>query len=51
MKIEENPSNPRYITTIWGYGYKWCVDELLPQASSAGKQTGVKGFGKTHDDS
>ena len=28
MKIEEDPSNPRYITTIWGYGYKWCVDEL-----------------------
>lgn len=21
MKIEEDPSNPRYITTIWGYGY------------------------------
>ena len=24
---------------------------LPPQASSAGRQTGVKGFGKTHDDS
>ena len=23
MKIEDNPSNPRYILTIWGYGYKW----------------------------
>ncbi len=23
MKIEDEPSNPRYITTIWGYGYKW----------------------------
>ena len=23
MKIEEEPSNPRYIMTIWGYGYKW----------------------------
>ena len=23
MKIEDEPSNPRYIQTIWGYGYKW----------------------------
>ncbi|HHX57023.1 MAG TPA: response regulator transcription factor [Clostridiales bacterium] len=23
MKIEEEPSNPQYILTIWGYGYKW----------------------------
>lgn len=23
MKIEDDPSNPRYIQTIWGYGYKW----------------------------
>lgn len=23
MKIEEEPSNPQYIQTIWGYGYKW----------------------------
>lgn len=23
MKIEEDPSNPKYITTIWGFGYKW----------------------------
>lgn len=23
MKIEDTPSNPNYITTIWGYGYKW----------------------------
>lgn len=23
MKIEEEPSNPKYITTIWGFGYKW----------------------------
>ena len=23
MKIEEEPSSPRYIITIWGYGYKW----------------------------
>ncbi len=23
MKIEDEPSNPRYIQTIWGFGYKW----------------------------
>ena len=23
MKIEDEPSSPKYITTIWGYGYKW----------------------------
>ena len=23
MKIEDDPSNPRFIITIWGYGYKW----------------------------
>ena len=23
IKIEDNKSNPTYITTIWGYGYKW----------------------------
>ena len=23
MKIEDNPSEPRYILTVWGLGYKW----------------------------
>ncbi len=23
IKLEEDPSNPIYIETIWGYGYKW----------------------------
>lgn len=23
MKIEDEPSNPKYIATIWGFGYKW----------------------------
>ncbi len=23
LKIEDNPQNPTYITTVWGYGYKW----------------------------
>lgn len=29
MKIEDDPSDPKYITTIWGFGYKWCVDGSL----------------------
>lgn len=23
-KIEDNPSKPQYIETVWGYGYRWC---------------------------
>ena len=23
IKIEDDTSNPTYITTVWGYGYKW----------------------------
>ena len=23
MKIEDEPSNPRYLATVWGMGYKW----------------------------
>lgn len=23
LKIEDEPTNPRYIQTVWGYGYKW----------------------------
>lgn len=26
MKIEDEPSKPVYIQTIWGYGYKWQTD-------------------------
>jgi len=25
MKIEEDASNPEYIVTVWGYGYRWSV--------------------------
>lgn len=25
LKIEDNATNPTYITTVWGYGYKWGV--------------------------
>lgn len=27
MKIEENPSNPTRLVTIWGLGYKWITDK------------------------
>ena len=23
IKIEDDPTNPEYINTVWGYGYKW----------------------------
>ena len=23
IKLEDDPTNPTYITTVWGYGYKW----------------------------
>ena len=23
IKIEDDATNPVYITTVWGYGYKW----------------------------
>lgn len=25
MKIEDNPSSPSYIQTVWGYGYRWVI--------------------------
>lgn len=27
QKIEDNPSDPEFITTIWGYGYRWRKEE------------------------
>ena len=24
IKLEDHPTTPAYITTVWGYGYKWC---------------------------
>lgn len=26
-KIEEDPANPSYLKTVWGYGYRWEEDE------------------------
>ncbi|MCD8146671.1 MAG: response regulator transcription factor [Clostridiales bacterium] len=25
LKVEDDPNNPSYITTVWGFGYKWNV--------------------------
>ena len=25
MKVEEEPSSPRHIVTVWGLGYRWDV--------------------------
>ena len=25
MKLEDNPSSPKHLTTIWGVGYKWLI--------------------------
>ena len=24
MKVEDSPSRPKYLLTVWGMGYKWC---------------------------
>ncbi|MBE6799303.1 MAG: response regulator transcription factor [Ruminococcaceae bacterium] len=26
MKVEDDPSNPRHLVTVWGMGYKWCTE-------------------------
>lgn len=25
MKVEDDPSEPRHLVTVWGMGYKWCT--------------------------
>ena len=25
IKIEDDAQEPKYIATVWGFGYKWCV--------------------------
>ena len=24
IKLEDDATNPKYLTTVWGFGYKWC---------------------------
>ena len=31
MKIEDEPSNPQYIVTVWGLGYKWDAENKKKQ--------------------
>lgn len=31
MKIEDEPSNPQYIVTVWGLGYKWDAENKSKQ--------------------
>ncbi len=26
MKVEDEPSSPRHLITVWGMGYKWCTE-------------------------
>ena len=33
-KIEENPSEPRYLKTVWGIGYRFVEEEELAQGSN-----------------
>lgn len=32
-KIESDPSNPKYITTVWGVGYKWIPTAIKRKSS------------------
>ena len=37
LKVEDDPTNPTFITTVWGYGYKWgfyCAHAWRPWALS-----------------
>ncbi len=27
MKIEDEPSDPKHLVTVWGMGYKWCTNQ------------------------
>ncbi len=27
MKVEDNPSAPKHLVTVWGLGYKWITGE------------------------
>ena len=37
MKIEDEPSNPKYIATIWGFGYKWSADDASSDGANKSK--------------
>jgi two-component system, OmpR family, phosphate regulon response regulator OmpR len=31
--VEPDPANPRYIQTVWGFGYVYVPDEAQPMAA------------------
>ncbi len=33
MKIEDEPSRPKYLTTVWGFGYKWVCPDTADKAA------------------
>ena len=33
MKIEDEPSSPQYLTTVWGFGYKWVCPDTADKAA------------------
>ena len=40
IKIEDDTANPTFITTVWGYGYKWgalCADRLRSKSNQKGE--------------
>lgn len=39
-KIEENPSEPRYLKTVWGIGYRFVEEEELAQGSDGDAPAG-----------
>jgi DNA-binding response OmpR family regulator len=43
MKIEDEPSHPRYISTIWGFGYKWsCKGEADGDDAESNRESAKK---------
>jgi DNA-binding winged helix-turn-helix (wHTH) protein len=33
--VEPDPSSPRYIQTVWGFGYVYVPDDAAPDAAAA----------------
>ncbi len=42
-KIEENPSEPRYLKTVWGIGYRFVEEEELSQAPESSSDDSPSG--------
>ena len=44
IKIEDNATTPKYITTVWGFGYKWGASPVLRPGRRRG-ETGSRACG------